>query len=468
MMNKETLNHAIEFIQVWLSERYEEADVPGFVAAISHHGEVMMNEAYGFADVVHQVPMTTNHVFRIASHSKTFTATAIMLLAEEGRLRIDDYASDYIPWLRDHKDSRFRHVTLRQLLSHGAGVIRDGLDTDYWALERAFPERDGFVEEIKETGLMLENNTKMKYTNYGYTLLGLVIEAVSGQPYKEFVFNQIVTPLGLEHTFPEYQPELNQPRADQLVTGYTRPEPKNRLPIAPVNTYAMSPATGFCSTSADLCAYFTAQMVGSGKLLTDESKKEMQRAVWPMQTPGLPRNTEYGLGFILRKYGERQTFGHSGGFPGCITNTMADPSEGIVVTVLTNAIDGPADGILSGIYKILNYFEEHESTKPAHDWSMLEGSYANLWGRMKIVTAGDTLVTVHGNGWDPLAFIEKLEWVENQTFRIVETSSGSSEGELVQFLMDGERVASVRHGGSTHWPRAVWQEKMAGLARVEF
>lgn len=467
-MNQEVLGNAIGYIRGWLSERYEEEDIPGFVAAVAYKGELLMNEAYGYADLEHEVPMTKEHVFRVASHSKTFTATAIMLLAEEGHLHIDDRVVDYVPWLKNHKDKRWANVTLRQLLSHGAGVIRDGLDTDYWSIARAFPDEDQFALEMKETDLVFDNNTKMKYTNYGYTLLGMVVEAVAGQPYNEFVLDRIIQPLGLAHTFPEYRPELNQPRADDLVTGYSRREPKSRLPIAAISTHVMSPATGFCSTSEDLCKYFTAQMVGSGKLLSDESKKEMQRAHWPMLSPGAPRNTEYGLGFILRRYEERQTFGHSGGFPGCITNTMADPKEGLVVTVLTNAIDGPAEAVLSGIYRIISYFEEHGSVTPTHDWSVLEGTYANLWGQMKILAIGDGLVTVHGYGWNPLAMIEKLEWVDGTTFRIVETSSGGSAGELVHFHTESGQVERVVHGGATYLPKEVWRGKLTERKTVRF
>ena len=465
-MKREDLMKAIAYAKWWLRERYEEETVPGFVVAVSHQGELLMNEAYGYADLERKIPMTTGHVFRIASHSKTFTASAVMLLQEDGRLRIDDAAASYVPWLGSHADERWRQVTLRQLLSHGGGVIRDGLDSDYWGLERPFPDPERFVREICETGLILEHNTKMKYSNYGYSLLGLVVENVSGQPYNEFVLDRIIRPLGLWHTFPEYRPDRNEPRAEDLVTGYSRKVGATRLPIAAIDTGAMSAATGFCSTSEDLCKYFAAQMVGSGQLLSDESKKEMQRAQWPVVIPGQPRETEYGLGFFLHRDGERQTFGHSGGFPGCITDTMADGNEGFVVTALTNAIDGPAVPIVNGVYKILRYFEKESSANPEHDWSTLEGAYDNLWNTVYIVQPGDALVTVNSSGWDPLALVEKMAWVERDTFKIVETSSGSSEGELVHFHVEDGRVSRVSHTGSSMWPWQVWRQRVASRTRI--
>ncbi len=466
-MNERTLRRARRFVESWLQERYDQEDVPGFVAAIAQQGQLVLNRAYGYADLERSVPMQPDHVFRIASHSKTFTSTAIMMLADAGKLRIDDPAADYVPWLQEHRDPRWKRVTLRQLLSHGAGVIRDGLDTSYWYLGRPFPETDRFIREMQDSALILDNNTQMKYTNYGYTLLGLVIEAVSGESYNEFVLEHIIRPLGLTHTFPEYRPGLGQPDPDQLVTGYTAREQKRRLPIQHINTASMSPATGFCSTAADLCTYFTAHMTGSGQLLSDESKKEMQRAQWPMRTPGRPDDTYYGLGFMLKQYGERRTFGHSGGFPGCITNSQADPEDQLVVVVLTNCADGPAASLTAGIYAILNWFQEHDEERAgADEWASLEGSYANLMGHFRIVDAGGQLYSVYSAAWEPFALVERLEHVHDHTFKIAGSSSGGSEGELVHFTLEQGRVTAVRHAGALSLPIREWQDYLSARSAV--
>ncbi len=451
--NLGALEQSVAFLQTWLPARFASMDLPGFAVAVSHRGSLLFNEAYGWADVEREVPLTPAHQFRVASHSKTFTATAVMLLVEEGRLRLDDPVAQHVAWLRGHRDPRWSHVTLRQLLSHGAGVMRDGLDTDYWQLERAFPDVDRFQAEMQEADLVLENNTRLKYSNYGYTLLGLVVEAVSGRPYNQFVTERIVKPLGLKDTAPEYAPGMN------LATGYSRRENQRRQPLPHVSTHAMSPATGFCSTAADLTRYFTAHMVGSGELLSDESKKEMQRTAWTAKTPGTTERTDYGLGLVIQPTGDRRLFGHSGGFPGFITLSAADPESGLVVVALTNA-DGPAASIVKGIYQAISYFQEHGAdAPPAHDGRRLEGHYANLWGEMLLVAVGHRMVTADPGSWEPFTAPEALEFVDDDTLRIVETSGFGSEGELVRFHVRDGHVEMVRHAGSTMWPIQAWRDR---------
>jgi len=153
-MDKTALERAAKYIKDWLRFNYERGDTPGFVVAIAHDGKTIFNEAYGFADLENRTVLTPQHLFRIASHSKTFTATAIMQLQERGKLRIDDSIVDYLPWLKQHKDRRWRSVTIRQLLSHGAGVIRDGLKNDYWSVEELFPSEAEFKKDLLAANLV--------------------------------------------------------------------------------------------------------------------------------------------------------------------------------------------------------------------------------------------------------------------------------------------------------------------------
>lgn len=464
-MNKQALDHSVDFIKSWLRLRYEQQEIPGFVVAISHKGELMLNEAYGFADLEGKTELTTDHVFRIASHSKTFTATAIMQLQEQGKLRLDDYVADHLIWLKQHKDERWLKVTLRQLMSHGAGVIRDGLNSDYWQLERSFPDADRFREDILEADLVIDNNVKLKYSNYGYSLLGMVIQEVSGSAYGDYVTKYIVEPLGLKQTGPEYTDSIK----DRLVTGYTRRDvSKTRLPIANIDTKAMASATGFYSTAQDMCTYFTAHVVGTGKLLSDESKKEMQRVHFRAKVPGQHDVTDYGLGLNVEYLNKRKTIGHGGGFPGQMTESIAHPKDELVVVALTNCIDGPAAEIVKSIYDIVDYYQENAPDAEAkHDMQKLEGRYINLWGISDIVVIGDKVVAAHTNSWRPLYAPEELEYVDDTTLKVVDASSFGVEDELVHFKFNNGEVESIDYAGSTMWPEDTWLSRQAERRIIE-
>lgn len=466
-MNKQALDHSVDYIKSWLRFRYEREEIPGFAAAIAHKGEILMNEAYGYADLEKRIKLTPQHIFRIASHSKTFTATALMQLQEQGKLRIDDYVTDYLPWLKDHKDKRWQKITLRQLMSHGAGVIRDGCNADYWQLERPFPSQEELKKEILEVDVVIDNNTKLKYSNYGYSLLGMVIESVSGKTYSNYVTDHIVNALSLKNTGPEYTAEIGR----SLVTGYTRLESdRTRLPIAQVDTKSMTAATGFYSNTEDLCTYFAAQFVGSGKLLDDESKKEMQRVHWHAKTPGQDNHEDYGLGLEIEYLKDRVTISHGGGFPGYITKSIADPKDELVVVVLTNCLGGPASQIAKSIFSILDYFQTNTpKEKSKHDMSKFEGRYMNLWSMTDIIATGDKVIAAYPDTWQPLSnpdSLESLEFVNETTLKVMNTDSFNSEGELVHFKIDDGKVETVVYNGATMWPIEAWFQKQQQRKQV--
>ena len=353
-------------------------------------------------------------------------------------------------------------------MSHGAGVIRDGLNADYWQLERPFPTQEELKKEILEADVVIDNNTKLKYSNFGYSLLGILIEVVSGKSYNDYVSEYIVKALDLKDTGPEYTAEINS----MLVTGYTRLESdRTRLPIAQIDTKSMSAATGFYSTAQDLCTYFTAQFVGSEKLLDDESKKEMQRVQWHAKTPGQDNHEDYGLGLELEYLKDRKTISHGGGFPGHITKSIGDPKDELVVVVLTNCLGGPASVIAKSIYSIFDYFQENTSKdKPKHDLTKFEGRYISLWSMTDIIATGDKAVAAYPDTWLPLSdtkSLETLEYVDETTLKVTDTDSFYSEGELVRFNFKDNEVESVVYNGTTMWPADDWFKKQNARKHVK-
>jgi CubicO group peptidase (beta-lactamase class C family) len=440
-------------------------DVPGYQVAVAYEGKIVFSKAYGYADLERKQNLNTKHLFRIASHSKTFTATALMQLVEQGKLCLDDYIVDYLPWLKDHKDKRFQKVTIRQLMSHGAGVIRDGIHGDYWQLMEPFPNTEQFKKDMLTTDLVIDTNLKLKYSNFGYSLLGLVIESITNKPYNSVVTDKIVKPLKLKNTGPEYRPEI----AGRLVTGYSRTDiNKSRLPIAKnIDTRAMSPNTGFYSSAEDLCHYFTAHMLGSKKLLNDESKKEMQRIHW--QVENADEYGAYALGLEIEYAGNRRVLGHGGGFPGHSTKSYFDSKNKLVVVVLTNSIDGPASLLANGIFSTIDYYQDNSSkTRPKHDLTKFEGRFMNLFAVCDFVSTGEKIVDVSPNSWKPFDKCEELEFVDSSTLKVTDTNSFNYEGELIHFTFTKEGEPSlVMYSGETMWPETTFLKKQGQLKVIK-
>ncbi|HIA52290.1 MAG TPA: class A beta-lactamase-related serine hydrolase [Candidatus Melainabacteria bacterium] len=463
-MFKEIVSQAVPFIDHWLQFRYARLEMPGFVVAISIDGKVEFLKAYGYADAEKGEPMTTDHVFRIASHSKTFAATAIMQLAEERLLHIDEPVAKYVPWLRDHKDHRMEKVTIRQLMSHSAGMIRDGKDANFWQLTNSFHDLADFKKALMSCDLVFDTNKQMKYSNFGYALLGCVVEEVYGMPFSSYVQAKILQPLGLSHT----TSEVNDDMHSKLVVGYTRRgrEKKRQAIEKHIDTRQMAAATGFCSTAADLCKYFEAHFVGSKKLLNDESKKEMQRTQWRVKNTHI--GEEYGLGFQIESVLDRKVYGHGGAFPGQRTKTICDSNEKLIIVVLTNCIDGEASYMARGLYTVLDHF--HGSAYRADRETIdqlrkFEGIYTSLWGDLAIVESGRNLIGVDPNTWFPFGRdqeIQVLELAGDNRLRIANANGYYSEGEYAEFDFDfNGNVISVDYAGYNMLPESEYSHDFA-------
>lgn len=460
-MNQKNIDKSTTYLSSWLKYRYESLEMPGFVVAIAYKNKIIFKEAYGYSNLEKKIKMQPSDVFRIASHSKTFTATAIMQLQEAGKLRIDDRAIQYVPWLKSHKDIRIKKVTIRQLLSHSAGVIRDGKNSDYWQLLRPFPTKEQFKKEFLETELIFDTNVKMKYSNFGFTLLGLVVEQVSGISYKEYVQKNIIDALNLKNTAPEYIKKNTK----SIVTGYTRyGTQKKRIPIDNIDTNVMAPATGFCSNALDLCAYFSAHFVRSKKLLDDESKKEMQRPQWRVSNS----DEEYGLGLAIGISDNKKLFGHGGGFPGQVTFSLCDPENEVVVVALTNSRDGEAEDMARGVMGLVTYFAENtDNIKPKYDMSQFEGRYINLWTVADFINISNKALVVCPDSWNPFSNPDEYEFKDKRTLVVKKANGYYAEGEELTFNLDeNNNVISAVYAGSTLLPEALWNEQLVKKCKI--
>ena len=448
---------AVRYAERWLAYRAWRLQVPGVQWAVRFDGELQGSGAVGVADVVTGEPLTTTHRFRIASHSKTFTSTAVLAAVEQGLLRLDQPIAELLPELAD-APSGVGAATVRELLEHGGGVLRDGTDGDFWQLGRPFPEEAELLAAVHDDGgAKLAPGTRFAYSNLGYGLLGAALGRVRGTGYAQAVQDLVVGPLGLQHTAPDLHGVGDAPLA-AAHTGRHAALERRRIPH--VGTGALAAATGFASTAEDVVTFLAALAPGSGLLLGDAAKRLQQR---PLQETGGEGGTRYGLGTIVETVAGRCVVGHSGGYPGHITKSFLDPADGIAVSVLTNAVDGPASELAIGVLTILDAaltvpgrlrLGGAAESADAAGTARFEGRFANLWGVTDVVRLGDRLLALSAGGSAPLDGADVLERVDDTTLRIAEGDGFGSIGETMryEFASDGA-VRRIRGGGGlTSWP----------------
>jgi CubicO group peptidase (beta-lactamase class C family) len=465
---REIVRDTARYGDTWVALRVRTQRIPGVQVAVAVAGDLLLSSAHGFARLPGTTgaddpgePLTTKHLFRIASHSKTFTATAVMQLVEAGRLRLDDTVEEHVAALAG---SPIADRTVAELLAHGGGVVRDSHEADFWQLQREFPDGDALVAACLDAADVLERNEKFKYSNIGYGVLGLVVESVSGEPYADYVLENVVRRLDLRDT----GPELDASRSDEYTVGYSGLAAYDRrLPIDPVDTRALASATGFWSTAEDLCRYAAGHVLGDERLLSDASKRRMQRGEWEVEGA---EGERYGLGFGIHKIGERRMIGHGGGFPGHITRTLIDPVDGLTVVALTNAIDGPARELAQGIVTLvdaaLGAAKEPSSDEIEADLAPYTGRFAALWGVTDVVDLGGRLRLLDPNQPDPTGGMEKLEVVDADTLRVDEASGFSSPDEMVRYIRREGVVERVVFGGLSAVPIEEHVHVMSDLDRI--
>ena len=324
------LQAAFEGIERFVAERLPRSDAPGVVVALTGREQLLGAVAVGLADVAAGRPVQFGDRFQIGSISKSFAAIIALQEVEAGRLDLRAPVTDYVPWFEVR--SRFAPLTTHHLLTHSAGLIMGadfGLDGAHqvWAL--------------RETECVYAPGARFAYSNDGYKLLGLVLEAVAGKPFTELLTARVLGPLGMDDSDP----------AITLATRATVALPHQRAfddrPSHPGQPWMVSPwyetatADGsIVSTAADMCAYARLLLARGdaprGRLFSAESWGRLtQRAIEDPDEPG----AWYGYGLITREIDGRTLIGHSGSMVGYSSYLMTDPEAGLAVVVLMNGIE---------------------------------------------------------------------------------------------------------------------------------
>lgn len=443
-----TLRSIAPYLSEWASFQADYRGAVGLQLAVARGDELLVNHAWGKANAETGEDLTTEHLFRIASHSKTMTAVVIFQLVEQGKLRLDDTVAQYIPELADTPAAG---ITVRELLGHQGGVIRDSSQGDFWQRHKDFLNRDEVIEVVRREGVVFEPNEHFKYTNIGYSLLGLIAESVSGLGYEELCEGKIVKPLGLSRSGAEYRKD----RAGEYAAGHTGriSHDDGRRTVPHVNTRDMAAATGWYSTAEELTRYGAAHVLGNEELITDASKRLMQRQESEVSVRGKQRG-RYGLGLALGKIGDRELIGHSGGYPGHITITWIDPKDGLIVSALTNAVDGPAAFIAEGVIKLIDMAltAAKEEPEPIPEDLYFTGRFANLWGVFDVADLGGILHVINPRVSDADMAHGRLTVKNGQLINEAVPGFGTT-GEPVSVDYDESgQISSAMLGAMTSWP----------------
>jgi D-alanyl-D-alanine carboxypeptidase len=453
----EWLDDAIGYAESWLDYQVRATELPGCVLAVSAGGALVRERAFGVADLRTGEQLTPRHRFRVASHSKTFTAAGILKLHEAGRLHLDDPVSRYVRDL----DASTAHTTIGQLLSHSSGLVRDGVEATFWQQRRPFLDEAELRAELAKPPT-IEANTRFKYSNIGFGLLGLVIEALTGESYVNWIMREIVSPFALQETLAD----VPVPDGVPIATGHgaVLPLGKRFIIEGRERTEALASATGFVSTAGDLARFFNAlDPAAKESILSVKSRREMTRSQWAV--PHLRDGRSYGLGVIMGSVGARAWFGHSGAFPGFISRTSTVPEWGVTVSIVTNAIDGSANPWVEGVLSIFDGFERRGAAEgPAAGWA---GRWWTIWGAVDLVPAGRKVLVAWPARPDPFAEASELEVSSVSQGRIALADGFGSHGEAVERTIGPDGAPSrLKLGGAEFVPEAALREEIAsGRAR---
>jgi D-alanyl-D-alanine carboxypeptidase len=448
---KRWLPAALAYLPQWLQHQMLLTEQPGCAIAVAHDGKVVFEAAFGHADMARGTKLTPRHRFRVASHSKTFTAVGLMRLRERGLWRLDDPVGRYVQGL----PADVSQVSLAQLASHSAGVVRDGSDAGQWSLRQPFASEKALRADLAQ-GLTLGAGERFKYSNHGYGLLGMAIEAVTGEPFDDWIAREVVAACDLKETVPDAQ---HLRAGTPLASGHSAKHPVGQRLVLPsrMSTHALASATGFVSTAGDL-ARFVGSLSPHAKhsLLSRASRREMLRRQWKSEHDSGGR--WYGLGTVSGTLqgmaGAWDHVGHSGGFPGQITRTVCVPEQDLSVSVLTNAADGLAHTWLDGALHVLQAFAKHGApTGRSISW---QGRYWNLWGAFDALpVAGQRVLLANPALPNPMADASEIELQGKDRGRVVLASGFGFRDEPARVERDAKgRAKALWLGGMRLTPAA--------------
>jgi CubicO group peptidase (beta-lactamase class C family) len=326
-------------------------EVPGLAVAVVKNGEVVLTKGYGVRRMGESAPVDAHTLFGIASNTKAFTAAALGILVDEGKIAWDDPVTRHLPWFQMYDPYVTREMTVRDLLCHRSGLGLGAGDLMFWP-PTTF-SRDEILHRLRFIKPAHSLRSKFAYSNLMFVAAGQIIPAVTGMSWEEFIRQRIFVPLKMESSQTSvtlFHPGDNAATPHSKVEGHVQ-----AIPYTDIDNSA--PAGAINSCVADMSRWVMTQLA-SGRIPQSEEKrlfsgrvsKEMWSAQTPLPVPDPPPGLEplrgnfsaYGLGWGLNEFRGHKVVSHTGGLPGFVSLVMLIPDVQLGIVVLTNQEAGGA------------------------------------------------------------------------------------------------------------------------------
>ena len=438
------VHDALIKLDIWLEGQWLKHDLPGFSIGIIHDQDLIWSKGYGLADVDNKIPATDRTLYRVGSITKTFTATAVMQLVEEGKLSLEDPVSTYLPWFTPKEADPSQPIRVWHLLAHTAGLQENPPGTNWDTLES--PASSAVYSATRETPLSIPTQTRLKYSNYGFVVAGELVAKLSNISYARYIEEKVLEPIGMTNSFfldgTQTQPGLAVPYGRRLSGLPRRVEQQMKM-------QGLISAGGLVTSIQDLSKWASFQFLESdeykGPVLTGRSIREMHRPRFlvPNWSQGC------GIGWWLFRGEKRAEIGHYGIMPGYRSSMLINPSTKVAVIVLINADEGPLD-LARGAMKIVSSSIEigaaslEKIADPGANLAPFEGLYRDRWGSyQRVVVLGGQLRVIDLDADDIDAGTTTLKQIGPTTFisQIPDSAVFNAES-IIKFKMESAGCAA--------------------------
>ncbi len=457
-------------------------DVPGIAVAIVKDGRVLLERGYGVRQAGQPAPVDAHTMFAIASNTKAFTATALQMLAEDGKLDMNDRVIDHLPWFRMSDPYVTHDMRIRDLLAHRSGLSLGAGDLLYWPTTD-YSTRE-VAERLKSVPLTGQFRGQYAYDNILYGVAQLVVEQASGMSFKQFLQRRVFAPLDMRET--RYNADDLKP-GDNAATGHAKFDFKDLKPVGTLTWRNVAGAGGLYSSVHDLAKWMNLQLAGGAmadgaRLFPEKRQREMWTVLTPMPVarPSVPELARavpnflgYAQGWMVSDYRGQRLVWHTGGWPGMVSRLTLLPERGLGVVVLTNQEVGAAfnavtysaldmllgeaghdwvDAYAKALAKAGATAEEDwkkhlaardAASKPSLPLARYAGTYRDPW-------YGDVVVTQSGTGL-AMQFARtrelagRMEHWQHDSFIVRWNDRGLNADAFVSFALDHDgRIREVR------------------------